>query len=383
MKRRDFLRTVVAGAALAGVVPKQAVGASARKASSKEGKSAAGKHIFCIDAYSHFTSMASVELMERLSGTPNPMRAQFEHNRVVFDPTARIQAMDEARVDAHVLVPAPFIEGTPSVYEDPKKALQAAQATNDGLAEVVSKYPKRFAGVALLPTTNADVMLGELERAVKKLHFVGGVFVVSPTAKPPDHADYMQLYDKAAALDVPLWIHPSRPATYPDYVMENRSKDGIWMMLGWPIDSSIAMCRIAFSGVFDRHPNLRIIIHHRGGLIPSWWSRIDGILHVNAKFMQPPNISQPYVKHFKKFYCDTASSGHEPEILKVAYDFFGPDHVLFGTDSPNDGNRGLTMTEDARYDVDHMGLSDAGKKKVFSENLLGIIPPASAAALKA
>ena len=93
--------------------------------------------------------------------------------------------------------------------------------------------------------------------------------------------------------------------------------------------------------------------------------------------MSVPDISKPYVKHFQKFYCDTASSGREPELLKLAYDFFGSDRVLYGTDSPNDGNRGITMSNDARYDVEHMGVSEAAMKKVFSENLLRIIPAGS------
>jgi uncharacterized protein len=382
MKRMDFLKTVLAGAAAANIPPKGSAAARTRQGSPKAEKSASEKHVFLIDAYSHFSPMVVIDLLEQLSDHPNPFRALSQSNPAAIDPSARIRAMDECGADVNVLVPSPFIESAPTVYADPIKAARVARLMNDSIAEIVAGHPKRFLGIALLPTTNADVMLAELERAIKQLHMAGAVFVVSPTAKPPDHPDYMQLYEKAAALDVPLWIHPGRPLVYPDYAVEQESKWNIAMMLGWPVDSSIAMCRIAFSGVFDKHPDLKIIIHHRGGMIPSWFSRINGILHANARFMAVPNISQPYVKHFQKFYCDTASSGHEPELLKPAYDFFGPDHVLFGTDSPNDGNRGITMTEDARYDVQHMGLSESAMKKVFSENLLKIIPDAAAAGLR-
>jgi uncharacterized protein len=367
MKRRDFLKTLVAGAAATTILP-------GRTGALESGTARGEKGFFRIDAYGHFSSLGYIELLEQLGGRPNPFRALTQHNVAATDPAERIKAMDQCGVDASILVPGPFIETTPPVYADAAKAAQAARFMNDAMAHIVAQYPKRFLGVALLPTTSADTMLSEFERAIKELHMVGGCFVVGPTTKPPDHPDYMQLYKRASELNCPLWIHPSRPATYPDYAGEPDSKYQISMMLGWPVDSSIAMCRVAFSGVFDRLPDLKIVIHHRGGLIPSWWSRIQGILTVNEKFMTVPGISKPYLKHFQKFYCDTASSGHEPEILKLAYNFFGPEHVLFGTDAPNDGNRGITMTEDARYDVEHMGLSHGAMKKVFSENVLRIIP---------
>jgi predicted TIM-barrel fold metal-dependent hydrolase len=374
MKRRDFAKTVIAGAAAT------TLAAGRRGAEIKQGeggKAVEKKKFYTIDAYGHFSSLEFIAALEELSGRPYPGRAFTERNKVAFDPGERLAAMDECGVDASVLISSPFIESVPSVYADPNKAAQAARVMNDNMAKVVSRYPKRFAAVALLPTVNADVMLAEFERAVTKLHMAGGCFAVSPLNKPSDHPDYMQLYSRAAQLNVPLWIHPSRPVTYPDYAGETDSKWQIAMMLGWPVDSSVAMCRIAFSGVFDKHPDLKIIIHHRGGLIPSWWSRITGILKANEKFMTVPDISRPYENHLKKFYCDTASSGHEPGLLRLSYDFFGPDRVLYGTDSPNDDNRGLTMSNDARYDVEHMGLSDSAMKKIFSENLLKIIPRGS------
>lgn len=375
MIRRDLLRAAVTGAIATAMAGRGRLSAAREK--NKRSREEEPHKFYTIDAYGHFSFLGYLDLLERLSGRQDPSRAMTASRAAALNPEVRLKAMDESGVDATVLIPGPFIESAPGVQADPVKASQAARFINDETAKLAAQYPKRFLPVALLPTSNAEVMLSEFERAVTQLHMVGACIVVSPVAKPPDHPDYMSLYAKAADLDVPVWIHPGRPTTYADYAGESESKYQISMMLGWPMDSSVGMCRIAFSGVFDKHPELKIIIHHRGGLIPLLWSRIVGILTVNEKFMTVPSISKPYVKHLKRFYCDTASSGHEPELLRLAYDFFGPDHVLYGTDSPNDGNGGITMTNNARYDVEHMGISDAAMKKVFSENLLRIMPPTS------
>jgi predicted TIM-barrel fold metal-dependent hydrolase len=130
------------------------------------------------------------------------------------------------------------------------------------------------------------------------------------------------------------------------------------------------MVRIALSGIFDTLPNLKLIIHHRGALIPEWSGRIIGILERYEKLgMAGPNISKPYVKHFKKFYCDTAVSGHEPQLLKAAHDFFGADRMVFGTDWPLGDD-----VANSRASVNASGISREEMKKVYSENILRIIP---------
>ena len=328
---------------------------------------------YTIDAYTHFSSMGFIDLLESLSGVyPNPFRVLFEHNIPLIDPVSRIQAMDRVNADVHILIPLPSLESSPGVYADRPKALRAAQYINDAIACVVAQNPQRFRGVAMLPMFNADDMLFEFERAVTQLHMVGGYFVVSPMTKAPDHPDYKRLYAKACDLDVPLWIHPARAAVSADYQGESLSKYNIWMTIGWPMDTSIAMNRIVFSGIFDQYPNLKLITHHRGALIPFWFNRINAIVLQQAR--ANVDASPPYMKHFQKFYIDTACNAVEPEQMKMAYTFFGADHTLFGTDTPLDGAGGSTFYSDARATLEMIGLSRKTLTKIYSANALRIIP---------
>jgi predicted TIM-barrel fold metal-dependent hydrolase len=91
----------------------------------------------------------------------------------------------------------------------------------------------------------------------------------------------------------------------------------------------------------------------------------------------PSTISKPYLDHFRKFYVDTVFSGNasfETEIVQIAYDFFGPDHVLFGTDAAFSTNDGRTGTLNARYSVEDLQVTNKEMKNIFSNNILRIIP---------
>jgi predicted TIM-barrel fold metal-dependent hydrolase len=321
--------------------------------------------------------MSIIEFLEEASGIyPHVFRSLFANTPTLIDVDQRLALKDECGIDLSILVPLPWIETAPPVYADPQLALQAAQLFNDELANVVAQHPDRFLGVALLPTTNPDVMLSELERAVNDLGMVGGFYVVGPTVKPPDHPDYELLYQKAEELDVPLWVHPSRPPIYPDYIGEPTSQWQIWQTLSWLLDSSQAMVRLVFNGVFDRYPNLKLIIHHHGALIPYYAQRMQNgwdYFEQNTGQKQPTSISSPYIEHFKKFYCDTATQGHEPLMIQMALDFFGPDRVLFGSDAPMDASSGRIFTNDALNSVEDLHLKNNEREKIFSSNILRLI----------
>lgn len=241
---------------------------------------------------------------------------------------------------------------------------------------IVNKRTDRFVGVALLPTTNSEVMIAEFERSIRILKLAGGFFVVGPTVKPPDHPDYEPLFRKAVELDVPLWIHPSRPPIYPDYIGEKVSQYHVWQTLSWLLDSSTAMVRLVFSGVFERYPDLKLIIHHHGALIPLFDERMQyGWDNFEQKTgeKERTTIPRPYIHHFKKFYCDTATQGYKPLLLKMACDFFGPDHILFGSDAPMDATNGRAFTMDARKSVEEMGLNKENRQKIFSKNFMRLL----------
>jgi uncharacterized protein len=418
MKRRDFLKGAVVGAGLlgSGMLP-------GRAKADDWGKRKRGVDFSRIDSYSHFAPIDYMDTLDQLN-KPAPsnasQRAIFAHNPSMTTVQDRINMMDECGIDVSILVPSPFLEAYALVYPNPVKALQAAQFINNEMAGIVSQHPDRFKWVALLPTNlpstlaNVDIMLQEFTRAITNNDrslastAVGACFVVSPTAKPPDHDDYMQLYAKAVELGVPLWMHPARGATYLDYPAQyyppypppqtcplpvQIAKYYMFMLLGWILDTSVAMTTIAFSGVFDRLSNLKIICHHKGAITALFQNRLtygylidqanqaasDGDNAAKALIMgnMPPSTLQPYVEQFKNFYVDTAFSGNESfetDIVKIAYNFFGANHMLFGTDAPLSPNSGRDGTLNARYSIEQLQVTNKELENIFSNNILNIIP---------
>ena len=391
MDRRNFF---IKGAPLApglasGGMASGTVGAGTPSPRPKSGS----KNIYRIDAYSHWSSLTILDILEAAVPIPDykhPFRALFTNNPQLINVDARLELMKQTQMDHHVLVPLPWIETIPTPFITKEVSLAAAQALNNEMATMVNAYPDKFSAVALLPLLDKEDMLMEFERCVTQLGMVGGFYVSAYPIKPPDHLDFFDpasddtLYGKAAALDVPLWLHPAKPSVLGDYAGEDDpplgsgagSQYNIFQALSWLLDSSATMVRIVFAGVFERYPDLKIIIHHHGGLIPLFAERLVygwEFFEKNAgTFIQTP-IDKPYIDHFKKFYCDTATQGHAPDHLKRAIEFFGLDHVLFGTDAPMDATGGEVFTKTARRSIERLRLPKPYAQKIFSGNIKGLI----------
>jgi predicted TIM-barrel fold metal-dependent hydrolase len=398
MKRRDLLKGALIGTGLlsSGLLPRSSEAGAGNLVKMRK-----RLKIYKIDAYSHFAPLDYITLLEQLNAPipgRNSQRPIIEPIKAMWDVNDRLKMMDDTGIDLSIFIPQPFIETAANVAKDPAKALQAAKFINDEMAGIVTQHLDRFKWVALLPTnlptdvapstSNYDEMIGEFERAVSN-GAVGACFIVSPTAKPPDHEDLVGnsstgkqgLYGKAEELNVPLWIHPSRPPIYPDYTSDvpPLSKYYLWLLLDWLLDSSVAMARIVFANVFGNHPNVKIIIHHKGALVPLFQNRLTYDLYdeIGLATGIPPMVSKPYLNHFKKFYVDSVFSGNEsfePEIAKIAYDFFGPDHFLFGTDAAFSTNDGRDGTMDTLDSVLGMQVHTNDLRDIFSKNILKIIP---------
>ncbi len=399
MKRRDFLKGAAIGAGVlaSGMLPGKGKAAS----SNTFGNKRRGVDFYRIDSYAHFAPLEYIDLLEALNAPippPNSQRPIIQPIKAMWDVDDRLQMMDDTGIDLSIFIPQPFIETAANVAKDPVKALQAAKFINDQMAGIVAQHRDRFKWVALLPTnlptdvapntSNYDEMIAEFERAVSN-GAVGACFIVSPTAKPPDHEDYvgnpstgkLGLYGKAEDLNVPLWIHPSRPPIYPDYTTDvpPLSKYYLWLLLDWLLDSSVAMARIVFANVFGKYPNVKIVIHHKGALVPLFQNRLTYDLYseIGVASGIPATIPKPYLDLFRKFYVDTVFSGNssfETEIVKIAYDFFGADHVLFGSDAAFSTNDGRDGTLNARYSVENLQIPNKNIEDIFANNILNIIP---------
>jgi len=240
---------------------------------------------------------------------------------------------------------------------DVKNAVELARLANDEMAELIMKYPDRFiAAVACLPMNDIDATLREADRAIRDLKFKG-VQIYTPTnGKPIDGPEFMELYDMMSKHDLPIWIHPTRESSFPDYIGEDYSKYNLFMIIGWPYETTVGMARLVFSGVFDKYPNIKFITHHCGAMVPFFARRMCGLAS--------QQLSKPSDDDFKMFYVDTAIQGSIPIIL-CSYAFYGDEHILFGTDMPYGGDE---MHSNTIKSIETIDIPETSRKKIFSEN---------------
>jgi predicted TIM-barrel fold metal-dependent hydrolase len=251
---------------------------------------------------------------------------------------------------------------------DPVKAVELSKYANDEMAELVHKYPGRFvAGIAHIPMNNMDEALKELDRAIVELR-MRGVQVYSPVNdKPLDSPEFWPLFEKMSDYNLPIFIHPMRSG--PEYKTEKTSKYMIGSIFGWPYETSAAMTRLVFSGVMEKYPNLKIVTHHCGGMIPYFSERLVEFMDQSEmRGHEPRKLSRAPIDYFKMFYADTAIYGNTPALM-CAYAFFGPERLVFGIDMPlGDSTLGYRNYRQTINAIEQMDISAEDKKKIFEEN---------------
>jgi uncharacterized protein len=218
---------------------------------------------------------------------------------------------------------------------------ELARIANDEMAELCRKYPDRFVGfAAAVHLGDVNAAIREAERAVKQLGAKGVLIYNHVAGLPLDDKRFRPFFAKMAELKRPIWLHPTRTAAVKDYAAEEKSRFEMWWCFGWPYDTSVAMTRLVFDGLFDRHPDLEIITHHCGGMIPFFDGRVGPGLEVlgartsDEDYSQVlPSLKRPHMDYFKLFYGDTAMFGATTGV-KCGLDFFGPSKIVFATDAP-------------------------------------------------
>jgi predicted TIM-barrel fold metal-dependent hydrolase len=307
------------------------------------------------------TAPPGMALQKRMSGIP-----------VLVDLDLRLRMMDRHEGYVQVLTLAnPPIE----VVAGPAASPTLARLANDEMAEIVRARPDRFpAFVASLPMNNPDAALAEIDRAIGQLGATGVQVYTNVNGRPLDLPEYHDVFARMAELGLPIWMHPARPATMADYAGEPRSKYDLWWAFGWPYETSVAMGRLVFSGLFDRHPDLAIITHHLGAMIPFCEGRLAGGLDQLGSRSDDPDdlgalerLRRRPIDYFRMFYGDTALFGawHAMESGLV---FFGADHVLFGTDFPFDPEHGPGFIRDTIAAMERMRASAEDKAKIYEGN---------------
>jgi aminocarboxymuconate-semialdehyde decarboxylase len=224
--------------------------------------------------------------------------------------------------------------------------------------------------VAVLPVGNIDASLREIDRCINDLKMRGILLRIPVNGKAMDRPEIMPIYEKMCQYNLPIWFHPHKSSKVPDYPDETESKYAIWHTWGLIYETTVSMTRLVFSGVMERYPKLKIITHHCGAMVPFFSERI--INHYYEREMcdrmsYTIGLPEPPLEYFRRFYNDTAILGN-PRALMCAYEFFGTEHLLFGTDTPFDAYHGDYGTRHTIQAIEQMDIPETDKKKIFEEN---------------
>ena len=275
---------------------------------------------------------------------------------------SRIAHMDAAGVDVQVLS---FGSPGPQAFAA-DVAIPMARDANDRLHDATRKYPGRFYGFAALPTADPLAASSELERCVGKLGFKGAMVHSHQQGEFLDAPKYRPMWKTAEKLGVPVYLHPALPhpqvvkAYFEGYEELARAP---W---GFAVDTSCHFLRLVFSGLFDAHPKLRIILGHLGEGLPFAMHRLNEHSWQAARRKGLKRAPIEYLRD--NLVVTTSGNWFEPAFVCTLL-ALGADNILFAIDWPYEANKtGMDFLR-------KISISDGDREKIArgnAERLLGI-----------
>jgi predicted TIM-barrel fold metal-dependent hydrolase len=279
-----------------------------------------------VDVFNHFYPKEYLESLPK--SLPNEVAYVSSTLRGITDLQYRLSLMDKYGVDMEILsLPIPTLDDLDVPIEALKKITRAA---NDGISRLVEQSHGRFAGIATVSLLDIGEAIDELERSARDLGLLGVQVLSNVKGKPLDSPEFDPFYSRLSQLGRAMWIHPAYMRKTYDWMNEYNLN----MMMGWGIETALAMFRIFRGGVLERHPDVKMITHHMGTLIPLMAGRINGFVMGQGKDGAPPvPLRKTPMEYMKMFYVDTAEGMWKPAMV-LCQGFFGSKHMLFGTDFP-------------------------------------------------
>jgi aminocarboxymuconate-semialdehyde decarboxylase len=320
-----------------------------------------------VDIYCHIFPDKFFQEMNRIAPRLGNIAARLRGVKKLFDLDERFREMDQFGDYRQIIsLPNPPIEDLAAG----EVGLNLARIGNDAMAELSARHPARFPTfVAALSMTDVEGSVAEARRAVNELGAGGVQIFTSVAGRPLDEKAFEPIFATMAELDLPIWLHPARTASMPDYAKEQKSRFEMWWCFGWPYDTSVAMVRMVFCGLLDRYPRLKIVTHHLGGMIPYYDGRVGpGLEVLGARTTDEdyskilPSLKRPHLDYMRDFYGDTALFGGGIHAVRCGLDFFGAEHVVFATDTPL-GPIAPTIDVIKRLDI-----ADGDRRKIFAGN---------------
>lgn len=273
---------------------------------------------------------------------------QFRLREEMYLPKRKLQDMDRTGIDLALIstnIPGPCMLA-------PDLSIKGTQAINDSIAEMMQQHPDRFAGLASLPWQDVETTIDEMDRAYD-LGFCGVMLYSHIGGRAVDDPAFDPIYRHAQTKELPIVLHPTVP-TWGEAIKDH----SMIPMMGLQVDTSFALLRLILGGVLERHPRLKVVMPHVGGVLPYMMGRIEHQTEVMGRGRE--HIKQPPSAYMRRIYLDTVSPS--AQALRYAYEFSGPDHLVFGTDHPwVDPQLFVTLIEE-------MDIPDSEKTQIFGGN---------------
>jgi predicted TIM-barrel fold metal-dependent hydrolase len=328
-----------------------------------------------IDAYTHFFPKRFFAMLDDVAADFKDMGKRVRSLPALHDLDVRKRIVDGHKDYQQILSytqpPIELIARTPAQIDE------FCRIINDGLAELIATEKDHFPGwVAQVSLAAKDAGVAEAKRAVKELGALGVQIYTNVNGKPLDRPEYLPFWDKMSELGIPVWMHPARGAEMPDYLTEDKSLYEIWWTFGWSYETATAMMRLVYSKIMDNHPDLKLITHHFGGIVPM----LEGRIGPGNDVMGSRTSDKDYVSlrkglkkrvldYFKQdFWADTAVFTAEP-ATKAGLEFFPRDKIVFASDCPYDPEGGTMYPRETLRILESLDLSKTDRDKIYFRNL--------------
>lgn len=283
-----------------------------------------------------------------------PARKQKAVDMLLDIGEGRIKDMDEQGIDFQILsLISPGVQ-----VLDAAAGTSLARKINNTLSQAIDRNRARFSGLASLAPQDPEGAADELERSVTELGLVGATINSHVKGEYLDHKKYWTIFRMAEKLNVPIYLHPRapQPAMIEPYLKYPMLAGA---MIGFAAEVSLHALRLISSGLFEKFPNLKIILGHLGEALPYWLWRIDNIYDRNPVAEKLPKSLSEYFK--KNFYISTSGMCFQPPFI-CAYEALGADRILFAVDYPRESN------ETAVQFIDSLPIPDSDKQKILHLN---------------
>src|SRR5499433_1440847 len=272
------------------------------------------------------------------------------------DVSKRIEDMDRVGIDVEVVSLS-----TPNVFfTGAEHQPEVARMMNDSYAELIARHPKRFKGFASIPMDAPDAALNELHRAIDELKLNGVILLSNIGGRPLTSPEYRPFFEEANRMKLCIFLHPMIPANsdaFREYVLGP--------IIGFPFDTTLAVARMCYDGMFREFPDIRWIVGHLGGAIPYLMERLDNgwrdFPECRAKIDELPST------YLKRLYYDTVN--FNPHMSMMVRNMIGADHMVMGSDYPHL----LGSIDRAVSSIRDLDISAEERAQIFSGNALSIL----------